>query len=253
MSSERARWTREVVFEDDGTVLEPPARFAERCAAFGIELEAAEVTRLGHYLALLLANNTRVNLTAIREPEEAWERHLFDSLTLLGVLSELPEGAEVIDVGSGGGLPGIPLAIAMPGLRFALLEATGKKASWLRYAVGRLGLENAIVVEGRAEAIGREAEHRSRYSAGVARAVGPMRVIAELVVPLVAVGGVIGLIKGQQAGTELAEAKSALHLLHATHETTLGTPTGQIVVLGKHRSTPGAYPRRPGEPKHHPL
>jgi 16S rRNA (guanine527-N7)-methyltransferase len=231
----------------------PPAGFLDAAAALGVEFEAGDVERLGRYLSLLLETNKVHNLTAVTDPEQAWARHILDSLTLIALLAELPEGAAVIDVGSGGGLPGVPLAITMPGLRFTLLEATGKKAEFLRQAAGELGLSNARVVNERAERAGQSPEHRERYDAAVARAVGPLSVIAELTVPLIKIGGRCLLIKGQKAEEELAAAKKALHMLHATHAGTVDTPTGRIVVLEKGRKTPAAYPRRDGEPKREPL
>lgn len=233
--------------------LTPPEGFLAAAAGLGIEFEPGDVERLGLYLALLLEVNRSFNLTAVKEPAEAWTRHILDSLTLVGLLSELPAGSRVIDVGSGGGLPGVPLAVVMPDLRFTLLEATGKKAGFLRHAVSVLGLKNTNVMLGRSERAGQNGAHREQYDAAVARAVGPTATIAELTVPLVKLGGRVLLIKGQKAEEELAAAKQALYLLHAVHAGTVETPTGRIVVLEKSRKTPKAYPRADGEPKRAPL
>lgn len=227
--------------------------FLEAAAAQGIEFEPGDVDQLGRYLALLLETNKTHNLTAITDPQEAWRRHILDSLTLLPLLAELPEGSRIIDVGSGGGLPGVPLAIVLPALRFTLLEATGKKAAFLRSAASALNLSNLSVAQDRAERAGRSPEHREQYDAAVARAVGPLSVIAELCIPLVKIGGSVLLIKGQKADEELAASKKALHMLHALHAGTIDTPTGRIVVLDKPRKTPAAYPRLDGEPKRCPL
>lgn len=234
--------------------LPTPAAFREQLAALGVALDAGDEERFGRYLALLLDANTRTNLTAIRTPDEAWTRHIFDSLTLMGVLSELPEGARVADVGSGGGAPGIPLAIAMPFLRFTLIEATGKKAEFLRETVAALGLANVEVVAERAETLGQDHKHwRESFDAVLARAVGKIAVVAELCVPLAKVGGIVALVKGEKAAEEIAEAKRALYALHASVGATVRTPTGTIVVLEKARKTPRDFPRRPGEPKRAPL
>lgn len=242
---------------------EPPAEFLRLCEQQGIAFDPGDLERLGLYLALLLRANQQINLTAVREPDRAWIRHIFDSLTLLAPLADLPPGASVIDVGAGGGLPGVPLAVAMPHLRFTLLEATGKKADFLRAVCGPLHLRNVAVLEQRAERAGqdrgrkgpagREAGHRERYDAVVARAVGPMATVAELTIPFATVGGRVLLVKGERAEAELAAAGRALHLLNAVHAGTLQTPTGRIVVLEKRSATPRDYPRRDGEPKRRPL
>lgn len=253
--------------------LPPSTDFTDLAAGLGIEFEPGDVERLGLYLAILLDATTTMNLTSLRDPDEAWTRHVFDSLTLLPMLGELPEGSTVLDVGSGGGLPGIPLACAMPHLKFTLLEATAKKAEFLRAAVARLALPNVAVVFDRAERLahdrgvktngpagfGRAGGHREAYDAVVARAVGRLATLAELVVPFAKVragdnpAGMILLIKGQAAADELAEAAPALHQLKAVHVETIDTPTGRVVILEKHSATPKLYPRRDGEPKRAPL
>ncbi len=239
---------------DELDAVVPPAEFVERARALGVSFASGEVERLGLYLGYLLWANERVNLTAIRDAGEAWTRHILDSLALLAPLSELSDGSRVVDVGSGGGVPGIPLAIALPNLRFTLVEATTKKARFLEQVVQKLGLENVEVVNERAEvAAGEGSKHRGRYDAVVARAVGPLRVVAELTVPFGRVGSLVLLVKGERAAEELAEAKKALHSLHATHSGTIETPTGRIVVLEKRRETPRMYPRKVGDPKRSPL
>ena len=251
--------------------LTPTSEFLAAAAKLAIEFEPGDIERLGQYLELLLKANETTNLTAIREAGAAWMRHILDSLTLLPLLADLPAGANVIDVGSGGGLPGIPLAIAMPHLKFTLLEATGKKAAFLKETVLALNLANTRVIAERAEklahdrghktASGRVDGHRESYDAVVARAVGRLHVLAELTVPFAkapATGAaersaMVFLIKGQQADSELVEAAPALHLLKAIHETTIDTPTGRIIVLSKGAATPKVFPRRDGEPKRAPL
>lgn len=243
--------------------LPAPPEFVDAAAQAGIEFEPGDVERLGRFLALVLAANAALNLTAIEDPAEAWRKHILDSLTLLGPLSELPAGARVIDVGTGAGFPGVPLAIVMPALRFTLLEATGKKCEFLRHAAKELGLTNVEVLAQRAEAsgqdrgektgTGRRGAHRESYDAVVARAVGSLPTLAELTVPFAKIGGLVLLIKGAKAEEELTQAARALHELKAVHEATLETPTGRVVVLGKRAATPRDYPRRDGEPKRAPL
>jgi len=232
---------------------EAPGTFLEMAGGMGITFDEGDLERFGRYLSLLEEANRSFNLTRITEPGAMWERHIFDSLTLLPWLTELGAGSRVADVGSGGGAPGLPLAIALPGLRFTLVESVGKKTGFLREAAAGLGLENVEVVQKRAEDAGRDPALREAHGAGVARALGPLRVAAELVTPLVAPGGVGLFIKGEKAEAEIEEAKGALHRLHTPVLEVRATPTGRVVVLEKGRKTPGAYPRRAGDPKREPL
>jgi len=242
----------------------------ERASSIGVEFDEGDLERLGASLALLLAANETANLTAIRDPVEAWSKILLDSLALFPVLAEVEPAGErrrVLDLGSGGGVPGIPLAICMPDTEFTLLDATAKKCAFLEHAAGELGLENVRVVCARAEEAGqdrgrkvdragaswREGALRDAFDAVTARGVGRLAMLVELVVPFARVGGVCVLTKGERAGEELDEARQALHLLHAAHAGTVATPTGQLVVIEKLRPTPRAYPRAVGEPKRHPL
>lgn len=212
---------------------------------------------------MLMHANTRMNLTAIRDETEAWDKHIFDALTLVPMLIDLEPESTVIDIGSGGGLPGIPLAIVMPNLWFTLVDATKKKVEYLDLAIDALGLKNVRAINARAEQLGvdrgektgdgRVGAHRDHYDIALARGVGQIAMLAELTVPLLKVGGLVLMTKGQRAEEELAEAKQALYMLHASHAGTVETATGRIVVVEKMRKTPKDYPRRDGEPKRSPL
>lgn len=253
---------------ESASPIAPTPEFLAALDELGVELEPGDGERLGRYLGLLLETNRAFNLTAITDPGQAWMRLIFDALTLVPLLAELPARACVLDVGSGGGLPGVPLAIVMPQLDFTLLEATGKKAEFLRTVAERLHLTNLTVVNDRAERAahdrGPKDEWAGRSLAGpvglrgsfdavTARALGPLATAVELTVPFAKVGGLVLLVKGQRAEEELAAAQEALHLLHAAHAATVETPTGRIVVLEKFHHTPKVYPRRDGEPKRAPL
>jgi len=234
--------------------LQPTQAFLDACRDLGVEFEPKDLERLGRWLAMLLETNCEFNLTSITEPDEAWMRHVFDSLTLLPAFAELPEGAKVADVGSGGGAPGLVLAIALPALRFTLIEATAKKAAFLDRLVRDLGLRNVRIVNDRAESVGAVGSPlRERFDAATARAVGRLNVCVELVVPLLKPGGQALLTKGAKAQQELAEAERALRLLRAECVGVLETPTGRLVLVEKSGPTPRGYPRRPGEPKRAPL
>jgi 16S rRNA (guanine527-N7)-methyltransferase len=229
-----------------------------------ISLTVSQQSAFDRYAARLLAENERAGLTSSGTTREAiYRRHFAESLALLEALDargELPKEARVIDIGSGGGLPGIPFAIARPDLRVTLLEATAKKAAFLRDITGELRLENASVVEARAEDAGREPAHREAYDVAVARAVAPLRVLLELAIPFVRVGGLLAAPKGSAAPRELSEAGAALRelgseVVEAWRLEVLGAggPPPTLILVRKNAPTAERYPRRAGIPKKRPL
>lgn len=236
-----------------------PPFVLEDLAALEIELTPEQLDQLARYLALVLEANTRMNLTAIREEDAAWRRLIIDSLTVLPGLDMLEPGSQVIDVGSGAGLPGVPLAIARPGLKLTMLEATGKKAAFIQSCIDELGLKNAKVVSERAETVGQNPSFRGQYAAAVSRAVGPMSLVLEYSLPLVSVGGRVLAMKGPKAEQELEEASDALTILGAgdlaivdAYPESFGNDL-VIVSIIKEAETPEEYPRLPGVPKKQPL
>jgi len=231
----------------------PPATFLDAVDAMDIAFDRGDLDRLGRYLAMLLDTNRQFNLTAVTDPETAWTRHIFDSLTLLPFIATTG-ATSIIDIGSGGGLPGIPLAIACPDVRITLLEATGKKARFLDEVVRALGLDHVTVLNERAETAAHDRDmHRAMYDLVIARAVGPLPVLLELTVPFAKEHGYVLAIKGERAPDEIEQSRDALHRLHSHVTDTHETPTSTIVIIEKMRKTPRIYPRRPGEPKRSPL
>ena len=224
-----------------------------------LPLDDATLNRLDAFLTLLLEANERMNLTAVRDVDMAWSRMIVDSLTALPGLDELSDESCVIDVGTGGGLPGIPLAIARPDVRFTLLESTGKKCAFLEGVAEALGLANVSVLKARAEDAGRDASHRQHYDVAICRAVGPMPVVLELCLPLVKVGGRLLAMKGPKAEQELDASGDALAKLGAGDVAVIDAyPEGfendlVIVSVFKDSPTPKAYPRIAGLPKKQPL
>ena len=176
-----------------------------------------------------------------------------DSLVLL---EHLGEGQKVVDVGSGGGLPGLPLKIARPDLSVTLVEADQEKAAFLVRACADLGLRDVQVLARRAEEVGHEPLYREAFDIAVARALAPMRVLAELCLPLVKVGG--RLLAQKTEAEELSEAGHAIEAMGGVLKAVVAAPsaargTGIVVIVDKVRSTPPAYPRRPGVPARKPL
>lgn len=237
-----------------------PESFLAEAAEAGLQFDPGDLDRLRGFLTLLYEANARMNLTAIREPAEAWSRHVLDSLTLLPWVGAMRERvaeagreASLIDVGSGGGLPGLVIACVQPDLPITLVEATGKKARFLSQAAATLGLDRVEVLAERAEVVGRDPAHRERHDLVTSRAVGPLQILAEYLVPLACETGTILAIKGAKAEAEIADARQALYRLHAEVVEVVPTSTGRVVVMGKKRPVPKAYPRATGEPKRNPL
>lgn len=179
------------------------------------------------FLQMLLAENRTLNLTTITDPDAVRVRHFEDSLAAVPLIEQMaaahrpaPQSAEsgesglsLIDVGSGAGFPGLPLAIALPWCRVTSLEATGKKAHFQEKVVAVLGLRNVTVIHDRAESLAHKEGFRSAYDAAVARALAALPLVAELTLPFVKVGGHAIAWKGPGAGPEIAPAQAACEKL----------------------------------------
>ncbi|MFI4860648.1 MAG: 16S rRNA (guanine(527)-N(7))-methyltransferase RsmG [Phycisphaerales bacterium JB063] len=232
-------------------------------AALEITLDEEQLARLADYLGRILDANKRMNLTAIREPDAAWRRLIVDSLSVLpgidSLVSATGSTVKVVDIGSGAGLPGMPIAIARPDVAVTMLETTGKKAEFIRGCLEGLGLTNAQVLQTRAETAGQDIAHRGKYDAAVSRAVGAMSLVLEYSLPLVCEGGRVLAMKGPRVEQELDEAGDALEKLGAGELAVIEAYPESfendlvIVSIIKERPTPKAYPRLPGVPKKQPL
>lgn len=226
----------------------------------GIELTVEQLERFEAYYRHLTEWNTRTNLTAITGYGEVRVLHFLDSLSVAYALPRKQlDGRKLIDVGSGGGFPGMPLAIAFPGLNVTLLEATGKKAEFLDALVRGLAIGNVTTLKGRAEDLGRRQEYRERYDFAVARAVAGMRTLVEYTLPFVRVNGIFIASKGADASQEAEAASSGIQLLGGRVRQvvpialpSLKEPRG-LIVIEKIAATPAKYPRRAGVPSKKPL
>jgi 16S rRNA (guanine527-N7)-methyltransferase len=187
--------------------LTPPEALDAGIAALGLELDATARQRLLSHLALLAKWNRTYNLTAIRDVGRAVSHHLLDSLAVLAYLAQR-QGLRLLDVGSGGGLPGIPLAIARPGWRVTLLDSNRKKCAFLRQAALELGLTNVDVVAFRAEAFAPV----HGFDVVIARALGELERFAAASCHLLAPGGRLVAMKGAYPATELAQLPASIRV-----------------------------------------
>lgn len=231
-------------------------------AALGAELDDASLAAFQRYYDLLAEHGARFNLTTVRDYEGVQRRHFVESLALGAALRSaglLSGGERLLDLGSGAGLPGVPLAIAWPGLRVTLLEATGKKARFLQLAIETLALPHVAVVNARAEEAAHLPTLRERFDIVVARAVAPLDVLAELALPFVRVGGVLAAVKGSRLPAELRVAQAAIRRAGGGSPQRSELPVAPspvapaLLVVPKLRPTPRTLPRRPGLPAAQPL
>jgi len=231
----------------------------EGAGALGISISGDAVVRLVRYGEMLREWNNRFNLTAITEPAEVARKHFVDSLSLLRVPESQGEGVSLVDVGSGAGFPGLPVALARPGWRVVLVDALGKRVEFLRAVALELGAQNVEAVHLRAEDAGRRPDWRERFDLATARAVAHLSVLAEFCLPLVRVGGSFLAMKGPGAAAEVENAAGALQRLggHARGVDAFslpGTEEGRAIIrVEKLRATPKEYPRRAGTPERRPL
>jgi 16S rRNA (guanine527-N7)-methyltransferase len=229
--------------------------WSQLAARAGVTLANEQHEKLARYLDLLLEANQRMNLTRIDTREAAEVGHVADALTLLPYLPR--EAHRLADVGSGGGVPGILLAIARPDVRVLLIESTQKKAKFLEETAAALGLTNVAVSAKRVEDEAR-GPNREAFDVVAARAVGAMNVLSEWCLPLVRRGGKLLAMKGARIADELPAARRALKLLGGgeprVHPVELpGTEHHVIVDVPKVAKTPAAYPRNGAQLKAKPL
>jgi 16S rRNA (guanine527-N7)-methyltransferase len=231
----------------------------ESLPGLAARLTSAMLDRLEAYVALLLEANQHINLTRVIDPVAIGRQHLLDSLVALPELDNATP-SHAVDIGSGGGLPAIPIAIARPDVSWVLLESVGKKARALASFVEELRLPATHVVAERAEVLGRDPRHRELAGLVTARAVAALPVLAELAMPLLVPGGLLVAWKGPLTATdgELQRGRRALAALGGGSLELLPAGAPQLgghtlIRVQKQRTTPARYPRRPGEPARRPL
>jgi 16S rRNA (guanine527-N7)-methyltransferase len=214
---------------------------------------------LERYVELLLDANAHINLTRIVEPGEVARQHLLDALAAMPLIDEL-NPTIAFDLGSGGGVPALPLAIARPGIEWLLVDSVGRKATVLEEFVAALGLREVRVVAERAETLGRDPRHRERADLVTARACAALPVLAELALPLLRIGGELLAWKGPllDSDEEVRRGRTAIGEVGGARLAIAPAGPGQLgghvfVRVAKVRPTPPRFPRRAGEPGRRPL
>lgn len=225
----------------------------------GVQLSTDQVNAFQIYESELIYWNSQFNLTAIREPEEIRIKHFLDSLTCLLALDLQRFPESMVDIGTGAGFPGIPLKIIRPRLRLTLVESVHKKANFCEHIIAKLGLKDVTVISKRAEVVGQISKHRQKYDVAVARAVAKMPVLVEYLLPLVRLGGLAVIQKGESAHGEVQSADKAIDILGGKLQCLIPVLLPGVVeerflvILEKVAVTSPEFPRKPGIPAKKPL
>ena len=226
-------------------------------AAYGLLLTAGQAERLGVFAAMLVETNKVMNLTAITEPADVAVKHMVDSLSCYGE-EWFPQGASVLDLGTGAGFPGLPLLIYRPDLNITFFDSLQKRLTFLQKVVETLGLK-AEFLHGRAEEMAHKPAYRERFDIVTSRAVARLNVLSEWALPYVRVGGVFISLKGAQYEEELAESARALDILGGRVQEIRPVrlpgldDKRAVLYVQKEKASPKKYPRKPKMAVKNPL
>lgn len=221
-----------------------------------IKLSQKQLEQFYNYMNILIEWNKVMNLTNITEPVEIIQKHFVDSLT---ILKEIGNSSKIIDVGTGAGFPGIPIKIAFPETKVILLDSLNKRIKFLNEVIEKLQLKNIETIHGRAEEIAQNKLHREKYDIAVARAVAPLNILSEYLLPFVSVDGYAICMKGSKGKEEAKNAETAVKILGGDiveiKEFYLPKTEMErtIVKIRKIKNTEKRYPRKAGTPSKEPL
>lgn len=226
--------------------------------ALGLELGENEINQFITFKDMLKEWNEKINITSITDDVEIDIKHFIDSITPL-TTEYLKENVKLVDIGTGGGFPGIPLKIMRKDLDILLLDSTMKRINFLNEVVNKLKLENIEPVHGRAEELGRDIKYREKYDVAISRAVASLNTLCEYCLPFVKIGGYFISMKGSDIEEELEEAKNSVKILGGKISDVkiinlpLSDITHSLIIIKKIKETPTKYPRAGGKPKKKPL
>ena len=225
-----------------------------------IDLSEIQVNQFETFMNDVIEKNKVMNLTAITEEEMFHVKHYLDSLMLIKAVPDVSrETYKMIDIGTGAGFPGIPLAIAFPNLELTLMDSLEKRINFINEEIAKLGLKNVQAIHARAEDLARQEEHRERYDFAVSRAVANLSTLSEYSLPFVHIGGYFLPYKSEEIQAESEGAEHALEVLGGELKNivkySLPADCGErkILIIEKIKSTPHKYPRKAGKPSKEPL
>ncbi len=227
--------------------------------SLGIEYNDNKIKQLVTFYEMVVEKNKVMNLTGITEFDEFVYKHFLDSLILEKAFPQIKNNISVIDVGTGAGFPGIPLAIIYDNAEFTLIDSLNKRVNFLNEVITALSIENVNAVAGRAEELGKNSSYREQYDLCVTRAVAEINLLSEYTLPFVKVGGKCIPYKSLQINDEIENGSKAISILGGEIDRVVeidinGTDLYRnLLLINKIESTPSKYPRRPGIPKKKPL
>ena len=231
-------------------------KMIELSKKINIDITDEQLKKFYRYMDLLLEWNEKINLTAITETDEVILKHFIDSMT---VFKYLVESKNIIDVGTGAGFPGIPIAIMNQNKNITLLDSLNKRINFLNEVCSELKINNIKTYHGRAEEFGHNKQHREKYDIAISRAVANMTTLVEYLIPFIKVGGRCICMKGNDIEEELEQAKFAIKELGGKIEKVerFNLPNSDmernIIIITKTKETPNRYPRKAGMPSKMPL
>lgn len=226
-----------------------------------IKYDDDKLEQFHRYRTLVLEWNEKVNMTAIKDPQEFVSKHYIDSI-MICPSKPFQQAKKMIDVGTGAGFPGVPLAILFPEKQFTLMDSLNKRILILREITGEIGLKNVTLVHGRAEDLAHQPDYREQYDLCASRAVARLSVLSEYCLPFVRIGGYFAAYKSRDIEEEIADSKNAIQILggqliHTDSDFNgleiVGGDNHQILYIKKQQKTLSKYPRKAGTPDKTPL
>lgn len=250
-------------------------KIKSKFSEFGINIDASHSKKFYDFMNLLIEKNKVMNLTSIVEPDEIIEKHFLDSCIILAKKNlDIQNNAldivtrnnelKIMDVGTGAGFPGLPLAIMCEKCKFVLSDTLGKRIKFLEEVIKELKLNNVEFIKGRAEDLGRDKNYREKFDLVVSRAVARMNILAEYTLPFLKKGGKLICYKqvSVQDIDEVKEAKNAIEILagknknemfYVEHKYKMAGIERRLIEISKDEITPNKYPRKAGTPEKNPI